>query len=31
MKTRTISKVFEIYNAPYVIDYLSIDRRRHGI
>ena len=25
MKTRTISKVFEIYNAPYVIDYLSID------
>jgi FkbM family methyltransferase len=25
MKTRSISKVLEIYNAPYVIDYLSID------
>lgn len=25
MKTRTISKVLEIYNAPYVIDYMSID------
>ena len=25
MKTRTISKVLEIYNSPYVIDYMSID------
>ena len=25
MKTRTISKILEIYNAPYVIDYMSID------
>lgn len=25
MKTRCISKIFEIYNAPYVIDYLSLD------
>lgn len=25
MKTRTISKILDIYNAPYVIDYMSID------
>lgn len=25
MKTRTISKILEIYNAPYVIDYMSLD------
>lgn len=25
LKTRSISKILEIYNAPYVIDYLSID------
>jgi|TARA_B100000963_G_scaffold361963_1_gene401365 FkbM family methyltransferase len=25
MKTRTISKILEIYNAPFVIDYLSLD------
>lgn len=25
MKTRTISKILEIYNAPYVIDYMSVD------
>ena len=25
MKTRTISKVLDIYNSPYVIDYMSID------
>jgi FkbM family methyltransferase len=25
MRTRTISKILDIYNAPYVIDYISID------